>query len=1015
MKRYALIVGIGKYTALPELAKPRNDAQAMYNLLDKHGNFDEIHVLVDQQATCARLTKKLEYVLLEQGTKAEVLIYFSGHGFTAGASKYERQGYLAAVDCRVKGAGGAAVSAEQGVSFALLNGLIGDANLAGLAVMLDCCQSGYSIEETLINRKLSGFGEKGYLLSAACRGFESAWENEGEPCSAYTMALVAALALPNEAAQGEVTALAAHLAVCATLKGTGQEPIQFGYGSDFVVVDYRGQVAAAAGAAVSAVVSEECPYQGLEAFTPETEKFFFGRNGDVQRLLQKLNGSNFVPVLGPSGSGKSSVVRAGLVTRLEAQGWQVAVMKPGKQPFVILEAVLREFLEGVDCSSGEVEELLGFDSAQPPGCVQCPGAIEHEGRALSGVEGRLAQDDIKLWLIVDQFEEVFTLCEDKTVQRAFVESLLLKQSETSSLAVVITMRSDFVDDWLRAGLSPEVIRQDTVWLGPLVDEALKAAIVEPASKQGYGLEPALLRDLLRDVAKEENCLPFLEFALTELWARRDTERHLLTVTAYDEMGGLTGALNQQATVKYNRLRKEVEQPWAKKIFLQLVRVGRGEKDTRQRQTKAALLAMGGLDDKAHAQTRKIIACVIADLVKARLLVTDGGTREVLARRELMDGEKGEGEKGEGESTTEGSIALDAAESAGYVDLAHEALLEGWDLFVQWRQEDRDLRRLVQRMADEYEVWQKAKVDDSKDDNDYLLTGGLLAEVREQRERLGKRLAESRPALMKYFAESDRKDAETVAMLQRALADANVRAESLKVRDKLLNNPAQTVNATLAALALVGRSQQAFQGEVVCPAQDALHRAWFNIRERLKLEGRSSPVRAVAFSPSGDRIVSGSHDNTLRLWDVEGNAIGSPFEGHSGSVTAVAFSPSGDRIVSGSDDNTLRLWDVEGNAIGSPFEGHSGSVYAVAFSPSGDRIVSGSVDTTLRLWDLKGNAIGSPFEGDSLLVRAVAFSPSGDRIVSGSADNTLRLWDVEGNAIGSPFEGHSDWVNAVAFS
>ncbi|MEL6938245.1 MAG: hypothetical protein AAFO84_03530, partial [Cyanobacteria bacterium J06598_1] len=124
---------------------------------------------------------------------------------------------------------------------------------------------------------------------------------------------------------------------------------------------------------------------------------------------------------------------------------------------------------------------------------------------------------------------------------------------------------------------------------------------------------------------------------------------------------------------------------------------------------------------------------------------------------------------------------------------------------------------------------------------------------------------------------------------------------------------------------------------------------------------------------------------------EGNPIGEPFESHRASVNAVAFSPKGDRIVSGSNDNTLRLWDLEGNVICKPFEGHSDWVYSVTFSPQGDRIVSGSNDNTLRLWDLEGNPIGEPFEGHSDWVSSVAFSPEGDCIVSGSGDNTLCLW------------------------
>ncbi|KAJ6627753.1 WD40-repeat-containing domain protein, partial [Mycena sp. CBHHK59/15] len=184
-------------------------------------------------------------------------------------------------------------------------------------------------------------------------------------------------------------------------------------------------------------------------------------------------------------------------------------------------------------------------------------------------------------------------------------------------------------------------------------------------------------------------------------------------------------------------------------------------------------------------------------------------------------------------------------------------------------------------------------------------------------------------------------------------------------------------------------------------------------------GHRSGVNCVAFSPDGTKIVSGSDDHTVRVWDAQtGDTVARPFEGHSGWVYSVAFSPDGTRIVSGSFDSTVRVWDAQtGHTVAGPFEGHTASVYSVAFSPDGTRIVSGSFDSTLQVRDAQtGHTVAGPFEGHTNYVRSVAFSPDGTRIVSGSDDCTVRVWDAQtGHTIAGPFEGHTGWVYSVVFS
>ena len=666
MARYGLVVGVAKYKSpLGNLTKTEGDAKAVQDLLDRYGDFTNIQLLTGE-VTAQQLENALARLLREQADRNEVLIYYTGHAVVVRGSFGQKRGYFALSDTTLKTSNGEITEINRGIALDELSRLMGEANLSNLIVLLDCCHSEALLEESqgflqraIVTQAFAGL-KSDYFLVSACRKFEEAYAMRSESHSIFTGAVLQGLAEERKNDRGVVDASSMFGYVAEQLRGTGQEAVSFGYGRVLRVVSYGARGA-------QKVVEDVCPYVGLNAFDESTAHWFFGRDEALRRLQQKLSQSSFVFVVGVSGSGKSSLVRAKLMPEYSNEkGYQVFAIKPRRNPLEQLKLVFTEKLNEADLDVIE--------------------AVENhidEGDLLAAVK-KITQKQVLL--VIDQFEEVFTLCAQKQERSKFLKMLaLVAERSTADLAIVATMRADFMGECSDANLD-KIINEQMVWLSPMTKAEFTEAIAKPADVQHYDLGEGLLEAILSEIEAEPNCLPLLEFALQQLWEHRDRKQHKLTADAYyHTLKGIKGALNRHAEALYLG-QSEIKQKWIRLILLKLVRTGRDVKDTRQPTERQALLALGKDD-----QEKKEIATVLQAL--------EGTTGRLLTAYE------------------ENGLAM--------VDLAHEALMEGWERFATWRKEDRDLRRLVDRISDDFKGWQNTLKNDK-----FLLSEGVVAQIEE---------------------------------------------------------------------------------------------------------------------------------------------------------------------------------------------------------------------------------------------------------------------------------------------
>ena len=411
------------------------------------------------------------------------------------------------------------------------------------------------------------------------------------------------------------------------------------------------------------------PYKGLRPFLEADTGDFFGREAFVQRLLERLSergaSSRFIAVVGPSGSGKSSVVRAGLVAAIRngavpgSDTWFVTEMHPGHHPFEELDSALMRV------------------AVRPPAGVLA--RLEAGPRGLLEVAEAIVPEHAELLLVVDQFEEAFTLTESEDDRALFLESLRVATADPASrVRVIATLRADFYDRPLRYARMGQLFGSTTEVLSPLTPEELERAIVRPAERSGLQVDRALAPEIAADVSEQPGSLPLVQYALTELYDRRREGR--LTIEAYREIGGVGGALAASAEHLY-ATRQPAGREAVRQIFLRLVALGEGTADTRRRVPLSELTALE-VDVSA-------MESALDTYGRHRLLTfdRDPSTREPT------------------------------------VEVAHEALLEAWERLRGWIDEAREDVRMRRRLSDAAQDWERSGRDPS-----FLLTGSRLDQL-----------------------------------------------------------------------------------------------------------------------------------------------------------------------------------------------------------------------------------------------------------------------------------------------
>ncbi len=740
------------------------------------------------------------------------------------------------------------------------------------------------------------------------------------------------------------------------------------------------------------------PYPGLLTYSEEDAAVFFGRDPEIGQGLDLLNqmkrfgGAGLLLVLGASGSGKSSLMRAGLLPRLRRDPGQWLVVDPwcpGEEPVANMSMALaaRYLRSGRKRDWQEIRDVLADNVDR--GDASVTATLMSELRHAAG------RPEATVLLFIDQFEELLGHPPEHLANR-FLAHLRSTLEPPAGLIAVATLRSDYLGTFQKhPALRGMAFRSLPV--GPVPVEGLADIIQKPAALAGMDVEPSLVQALLADT-EAEDALPLLAFTLRELYELAVEDRGGLGIRDYRErLGGLHGSVARAAeSVVASRSLAEEDALELRAAFLGMVRVDEDGHFGRR------ALGWQQLSEQAHAWLERF--------VKARLVVA----------------------RGDDENRT--------------VEVAHEALFRAWDLLAQWLEENREALALRHELSLAVRLWEQA--DRTADD---LWRGGRLERALELLETtfdhrrsplqggVAGRLAIA-PEALEFLRASEkverrarqrrqrRRAAVVIASLLVALMMSGLfamartqrnlaRTQTLAVQSRV--HQAERLDLALLLAFEVGRRGNDFE---------ARRLLWQGLESSPRLEallrGHGDDVRAVAWSPDGLLLASaaGAGPGGLLLWDAAAaGPTGRPLPGAEAGAWDLDWSPDGRRLAAAGGDGAVLVWRVDG----PPAEPRrlldaarpAKEIYAVAFGPGGKRLAAARSDNSVELWDVAaGKPAGPLLKGASDQLRSVAWSPGGGIVAAGGMDRKVRRWDAAtGEPAGPPLTGHWQGVMSIAWS